>query len=459
MKLPEQFQEQMKALLGAEYQDYEESFGQERSVGLRVNRKKISVEDFLDRVSFSLSKVPWTENGFYYREDEPVTRHPYYYAGLYYIQEPSAMMPARCLPVRPGDRVLDLCAAPGGKSTELGARLEGRGLLVSNDISRSRAQALLKNLELFGISNLLVTSETPGKLLGCFPEYFDKILTDVPCSGEGMFRREPGMIKSWMERGPEYYIPIQREILEAAVGMLAPGGMLLYSTCTFNREEDEGNISWLLERHPEMSLEPVEWQEGFSAGFLEHTVRIWPHKVRGEGHFAALLKKKGSVQREVAAAQKSRTVMPVTARRDKAGDVSRQAMSELSEFLDGMSFPEKESGKLEIRGGKAYLLPEAFPALPGIRLLRTGLYLGDLKKERFEPSQALAMCLRAEGVSKALDLPLEDERAIRYLKGETLETDNSRGWILVCTDGFGLGWAKAAGGTLKNKYCAGWRMQ
>ena len=239
MKLPEDYIESMRQLLGEEeLQNYLDCFDAPRTYGLRVNTGKISVETFLKRTPFHLTPVPWVENGFYYDPEEGVTKHPDYYAGLYYIQEPSAMVPASRLPIEEGDRVLDLCAAPGGKSTELAARLRGTGLLVSNDISRSRAQGLLKNLELFGAGNILVTSETPESLLGNFEGFFDKILVDAPCSGEGMFRKDKDMVKSWMEHGPEYYAPIQQEILRTAVKMLRPGGLLLYSTCTFSPLEN-----------------------------------------------------------------------------------------------------------------------------------------------------------------------------------------------------------------------------
>ena len=234
----------MKAILGEEYDDFLAGFEKPRHYGLRVNTAKITVEEFKELVPFHLTQIPWVENGFYYEEEDAPTRHPYYYAGLYYLQEPSAMAPAALLPVDPGDRVLDLCAAPGGKSTELGARLKGQGLLVSNDISNSRAKALLKNLELAGVSNLCVTSETPEKLADVFGPFFDKILVDAPCSGEGMFRKDPDLIKSWQEHGPSYYAPIQRQILSQAVRMLKPGGYLLYSTCTFAACEDEDTVHW-----------------------------------------------------------------------------------------------------------------------------------------------------------------------------------------------------------------------
>ena len=258
MQLPETFLEQMKQLLGSDYDAWLESYAQKPFAGLRINETKTDRETWESALApFSFRRVPWTGNGYYIGEDAKASRHPYYYAGLYYLQEPSAMAPAAVLPVCPGDKVLDLCAAPGGKSTELGARLLGEGLLVSNDISNSRAKALLKNLELFGIPNICVTSETPEKLASVFGPYFDKILVDAPCSGEGMFRKDPDLIKSWLERGPEYYAPIQRQILKSAAAMLKPGGMLLYSTCTFAKMEDEDTISWLLSEEPDLCQQRI----------------------------------------------------------------------------------------------------------------------------------------------------------------------------------------------------------
>lgn len=451
MKLPESFTTSMKELLGSDYEAYLASLDEPKSLGLRVNTSKISVEDFLKITPFSLTPVPWTENGFYYEAKEPVTKHPHYHAGLYYIQEPSAMIPASRLPIEDGDRVLDLCAAPGGKATELAARLSGTGLLVANDISNSRAKGLLKNLELFGVGNMLVTSETPEKLLRYFEGYFDKILIDAPCSGEGMFRREPAMIKSWEEHGPAYYARIQHEILEAAAKLLRPGGKLLYSTCTFSEIENEGTIRALLDAHPELALVPIKGYEGFSGGSLSDCIRVFPHKVKGEGHFAALLQKAGDDRRRNEGKQPEK----------KKG---KKLPPELLEFLNLIPRLKDLQDGIELREERAYLMPEGLPTVRGLRFLRTGLYLGECRKNRFEPSQALAMHLRMEDFPYRVSLSSGDDRIMRYLKGESVElsekeTPVKKGWILVGTDGFPLGWAKLAGGMLKNKYYPGWRVQ
>ena len=412
MNLPKVFEEKMKDLLGSEYEAYTACYDEPRHYGLRVNTAKISVEDFLKIAPWPLEPVPWIHNGFYYDGDNiQPSKHPYYFAGLYYLQEPSAMTPADRLPVEPGDRVLDVCAAPGGKATELGAKLGGTGVLAANDLSSSRAKGLLKNLELFGIGNVLILSEEPGKLVSYFPEYFDKILIDAPCSGEGMFRKEKKMVKAWEEHGPEFFSKIQRSIVTQAAQMLRPGGMLLYSTCTFSPEENEQTIEYLLQEYPEFKICEMEGYEGFADGMPQVTESKNPEQ--------------------------------------------------LEEFL-GHIDRKFESSRMDLRGEKVYYMPEGLPTLRGIRFLRTGLLMGELKKNRFEPSQALAMNLKKEEYDQVIDLPLEDERVMKYLKGETLDVEDlvkpkDKGWYLICVDGYPLGFGKLVNQMLKNKYLPGWR--
>lgn len=458
MNLPETFVSKMKRLLGSDYENYEKCFDLPRHYGLRVNTAKISVDEFLKIAPWPLRPVPWIENGFYYDGDvyQPA-RHPYYFAGLYYLQEPSAMTPANRLPIDPGDRVLDVCAAPGGKATELGARLNGTGVLAANDLSSSRAKGLLKNLELFGIGNVLVLCEEPGKLVLCFQEYFDKILIDAPCSGEGMFRKDKKMIRAWEEHGPEYFSRIQKSIITQAARMLAPGGMLLYSTCTFDPEENEKTIEYLLQEYPEFQICDLRPYAGFSPGIpeetngknpdLSRTVRIFPHRMEGEGHYLALLKKGGEQSRR-----------PESVRTGKG---KGKLPEELTEFFSLIS-REFDPARVEIRSGKVYYMPEGLPSMKGIRFLRTGLLLGELKKNRFEPSQALAMNLKKAEYSYTLDFSVRDDRVVKYLKGETLDVEDlvspkEKGWYLVCVDGYPLGFGKLANQTLKNKYLPGWR--
>ena len=449
----------MKALLGDEYDSYIESFNDKRLYGLRVNNLKISTEDFLKICPFKLEPIPWIENGFYYSEEDKPAKHPYYFAGLYYIQEPSAMTPANVLPIDEGDVVFDMCAAPGGKSTELAAKLNKTGLLITNDISNSRAKALLKNVEVFGVPNLCVLNEDPVGIASRFSGFFDKVLIDAPCSGEGMFRRDKAMVKDWLQKGPDYYVPIQRKLLLDAADMLKKGGMLLYSTCTFSVKENEENIAYLLQERPDMELLMPEWDEYFSHGKkegFENCIRIFPHLAPGEGHFAALLGKRTDGEEQSEKCLKK----PAKSKKTPVSDL--KDCPEFAVFMQQITKPL--SGKTEVQKERIYLLPEGTKIERGIRYLRTGLYLGDQKKKRFEPSQALAMCLKAEDFKKSVSFKGDDERVIRYLKGETLdlsdtEAENEKGWVLVCVDGYGLGWGKAAGGILKNKYYAGWRMQ
>lgn len=458
MKLPEIFEQKMKELLKDEFPEYIACYDEPRYYGLRVNTSKISVEDFKKICPFEIKQIPWIENGFYYNGDTVVpSKHPYYFAGLYYLQEPSAMTPANRLPIEKGDKVLDVCAAPGGKATELGAKLGNTGVLVANDLSNSRAKGLLKNIEVFGIGNVLVLSEEPGKLENYFPEYFDKILIDAPCSGEGMFRKDKKMVKAWEEHGPEFFSNIQKSIILQAARMLKPGGMMLYSTCTFDSRENEQVIEHLLKEYPEFRVVPMKEYEGFCHGMPEftdtkrdeivNTVRIFPHKMKGEGHYLALL-------------QKGEPVIKASYNIPRKG--KKKLPGDLELFLNDISW-ELDGTRMDIHGERVYYMPEDIPNVKGIRFLRTGLLFGELKKNRFEPSQALAMCLKKEEYTKTLDFSAKDERITRYLKGETLEVEDlvdgkAKGWYLVCVDSYPLGWGKLSNGTLKNKYLPGWRL-
>lgn len=451
MKLPIAFTEKMKTLLKDEYEAYEASFTQQRIAGLRVNTLKISPEEFLKISPFELERIPWTTNGFYYNCDIQPAKHPYYFAGLYYIQEPSAMTPAAMLPIEEGDRVLDLCAAPGGKTTELAAKLGGTGVLVTNDISNSRAKALLKNVEVFGVRNAVVTNEAPEKLVHYFEGYFDKILVDAPCSGEGMFRKDPSIVKSWEQYGVEHYNNLQKEIILHAAKMLKPGGMMLYSTCTFSPEENEGTIQFLKEHYPEFQVLPLPMYEGFDHGHPEwvdgsedisNCIRLWPHRIKGEGHFIALLQKGQEERRRKAVTN----LKPV------------KVSEEAAVFLKDVKVKAFKKN-LELHGERLNSWPDEMVDLTGMRLMRTGMYLGDIKNKRFEPSQSLAVSLHKEEYPNSISFSLGDERIIRYLKGETIEIEDKslNGYVLVCVDDFSLGWAKASKGSLKNKYHPGWR--
>ncbi len=473
MKLPEKFEERMKGMLGEEYDQFAASYEKPRTWGLRVNTLKITPEEFVRIAPFHLKKIPWVENGFYYREEDRPSRHPYYFAGLYYLQEPSAMAPASRLDVRPGERVLDLCAAPGGKSTELGARLRGRGLLVSNDISGPRMKGLLKNIEVFGITNAFLTNEEPERLARRFPEDFDKILVDAPCSGEGMFRKEPAMLEAWTPDKTEACAGMQAKILDEAVKMLRPGGRLLYSTCTFAPTENEGSVGRILARCPELEPEEMPSCGGFAPGApewgggcpgLEKSIRLWPHRVNGEGHYMALLRK-GGIAPEIAVCDKWQRRKKDHQKRRKQESFNDSLMDGeqrklFDDFIFHVDFPFARE-RLEVRGAMVYMLPEA--DIPrGLSFVRNGLLVGELKKGRFEPSQPLAMALKASQYDFCLNLPADDPRTGQYLRGETLQVTSSegaggKGWRLVCVDGYPLGWGKLVNGVLRNKYLSGWR--
>lgn len=392
MSLPDRFIRNMTELLGEDYPAWRDSLLCVPNTGIRVNELKITKDRFFDlwkKCSVeSLEEIPWIHNGFFTKNTAEFSGHPLYQAGLFYIQEPSAMAPAENLPISPGDYVLDLCAAPGGKSTELLARLGGTGLLHSNDISASRAQALRKNLELAGAANAFVTAESPDKLSACFPGFFDKILVDAPCSGEGMFRREPGMSAYWEEKGPEYYAPLQADILSAAVTMLKYGGCLMYSTCTFSPLENEANVLSLLDRFPELQLLEIPEQEGFCHGVLpgtEKCVRIYPHKMRGEGQFMALF-----VKRTCAGGQKAE-----------------------KDLVSPKRYIYEKNDEI-------YLIPSGVRPYPSLRYLMTGLHLATRKKNRVMPSQALAEALFEGEWGREFNISCDDTRVMKYLRGETL---------------------------------------
>lgn len=452
MKLPQEFKDRMIKLLGEEeFAVYEASLTEPRYNGLRVNTLKFTPEEFMEISPFKLRPIPWCPNGFYYNREENPAKHPYYHGGFYYIQEPSAMTPASFLPVEPGDKVLDLCAAPGGKTTELGAKLQKKGVLFSNDISISRTKALLHNIELNGIPNIVVMSEESSKLAPRLEGYFDKILVDAPCSGEGMFRKDPAMVKAWGPEKVELYSSIQREIIVDAAKMLKPGGLMIYSTCTFAPEENEQSMEYLLEQCPEMSLVELPMYEGFDQGHpewsktgredLKRCRRLWPHRIEGEGHFVALLKKDENAE--------TRRVRPYPYKGAKLPEEITDFMKETNLQLD----PKR----MEIHEGRVFYMPEGLPDLKGFRIVRAGLFLGNLKKKRFEPSQPLAMAFgEGEGYER-VNLSLEDENLIRFLKCETISVEGPKGNVLVCLEGRPLGFGKLANGTLKNKYRPSWR--
>ncbi len=484
--LPEKFLERMQNMLGEEYPAFLESLSGKRYRALRLNPLKTRIQEGKEKLPFALSPVPWTKNGFYYEEEEQPGKHPYHEAGLYYIQEPSAMAPVPCLmeerasvaaiperqeehvsaaaiperqeePATPG-RVLDLCAAPGGKSTQIAEYMRGRGMLITNEIHPQRAKILSENIERMGISNAIVLNETPESLSKRFIAFFDRILVDAPCSGEGMFRKNDNAGEEWSEENVALCAERQDGILDCAATMLKPGGRLVYSTCTFATAEDEGSVSRFLETHPDFCLEKEE--------------RLMPHKIKGEGHFLAVLHREGGQLSSAAT----------------AGTEKSLTLKDCREFLDfakeALTIPAEEltAGKILLRfGEQLYLAPAETPSLRGLKVLRPGLHLGTVKKNRFEPSHALALFLKKEQAVHAVNLACDGTAVRKYLEGQTLtigegcdvemadimtrgsmaaeQADVSllKGWCLVCVDGYSLGWGKAAGAVLKNHYPKGLR--
>ena len=467
--LPQSFLDSMNEILGEDYEAFLAGFDGQRQYGLRVNTLKMNLEEFERIAPFHLKKVPWISNGYFYEAEDAPAKHPFYSAGLYYLQEPSAMTPASRLKVQPGERVLDLCAAPGGKATELGAALQGEGLLVANDINTARARALLRNLELFGISNSFVTNEPPHVLAERFPEFFHKIMVDAPCSGEGMFRKNPAVVDSWQEKGPEYFSKLQREIIVQAADMLLPGGIMFYSTCTFSPLENEKTITHLLKERPDMEVIPMEDYEGFAEGLTSYRGevfdescklcrRIWPHKMSGEGHFMALLHKKNGVQQQV-----QQTVSQSSIWWEKCKGLNKEQKAAAEDFFSHVNIAYDEK-RIDVRGDNLYYLPAPKYDGRGLHFLRNGLFMGEFKKKRFEPSQPFALALHAQDFDPVLDCPADEERLSRYLRGETLDVSDliagekkRKGWQLVMVAGHPLGFGKLVNNNLKNKYPAGWR--
>ncbi len=439
--LPELFCARMKTLLGPAADDFFASYALPRRVALRFNPRKTAD---LPELPFSLRPVPWAKHGYYYDPSARPGLHPYHDAGLYYLQEPSAMAPAMLLDAKPGERVLDLCAAPGGKATQLAAAMDNQGLLVCNEIHPKRAQILSGNIERLGFSNTLVLNEAPERLADRFPGWFDRILVDAPCSGEGMFRKEEAARTDWSLSTVQMCAARQSDILDQAAQMLRPGGRLVYSTCTFAPEENEGVIAAFLRRHPDYRLAQVEapwfspgcpaWADGNPA--LSHTFRLWPHLLAGEGHFAAVLQREGD-------APSAQTI----------GFRPSPLPAQAAAFLEDLAIHLPLGVPIPF-GQTLYLAPPETPDLTGLRALRVGLALGQLRKERFEPAHALALWLK--DAARCVSMPADSAELSRYLHGETLPT-TVRGWCLVQADAYSLGWAKGADGTLKNHYPRGLR--
>ena len=427
--LPREFLLRMEKQLGEEYPQFLLSLERPRAVALRFNPLK-GGEPVLPFVE---AGVPWEPCGYYYAPEARPGLHPYHEAGVYYLQEASAMAPVALLAPQPGEKVCDLCAAPGGKTTQIAGRMAGEGFLLCNEINPKRAKILSRNIERMGVCNALVTNEHPKTLAEKYAGFFDKVLVDAPCSGEGMFRKEEAAVTDWSPETVQMCANRQREILQSAAKLVRPGGRLVYSTCTFAPEENEEAVERFLETHPEFTPETVEapW---FIPG-PNGSFRLWPHKLLGEGHFAAVLRKTGGEMENT---------------REKPGEKLPKEWVSFAKELD-IRLP---AGKAVMFGQSLYWAPEEMPDIRGVRVLRPGLELGEVKKDRFQPAHALALWLKE--AKNIWNLSADSKDTAAYMHGETIPAAVS-GWCLLTVDGYSIGWGKGDGKVLKNHYPKGLR--
>lgn len=459
MNLPIEFEKKMKAFLGDEWDDFLYSYDNNRFQALRFNTLKVQSQEERMRILKTLKissdkKVSWANEAYYFDENVRPGKHPYHEMGLYYIQEPSAMSAAALLAPKPGMRVLDLCAAPGGKSTQLATYLGDSGLLVSNEINTQRSRILSQNIERMGIKNAIVTNEDSFVLASHFPGFFNAIQVDAPCSGEGMFRKLPEAIEQWSVENVAICAARQKEILDNAAVMLKPGGTIVYSTCTFSKEENEDVIEYFLERHPDFTLEEME--------------RFWPHKVDGEGHFVAKLVRRGCVDTDLKADRKTQKNKNSKNRKNETKPaLTKENMKLLSEFLDETISEDMaawiKNSRLVMFGEQLYRLPDMEVDIKGLKVQRAGLHIGEFKKQRFEPSHSLALALKLNDAKNVVKLTCDNPQTIGFFNGQSVMLSDEqaaeckKGWALVCVDGYPAGWGKVNGAQVKNHYPKGLR--
>lgn len=478
--IPEAFLERMSRYLGDDYPAFARCLGEAPRSGLRVNTLKLSPEEFRQISPFELGgRVSWCPSAFHLPPSiQAPGLHPYHLAGLYYLQDPSAMAPAELLAPQPGERVLDLAAAPGGKGTQLAALMRGEGLLVANEIKTKRVGHLAQNVERWGAGNVVITNETPEALADHFGAFFDRVLLDAPCSGEGMFRKDMAARADWSLDMVQGCSLRQSSILRIAAKLVRPGGYLLYSTCTFAPEENEAVIGRLLEetsRTSPFEVVRLPQLEGFSPGrpdwldlrgvrrpqsssweglprlqslgtssALQRAVRLFPHRVAGEGHFACLLRRASSAGEDTLQGN------------DRLAKPSRQQIGFWRGFVSEVLRVDVAEEKLRALGGRLYLVPEGLPDLGQSRLVHPGVWLGSLKKDRFEPAHPLALLLRKGQAAKVLDLEPGDPLLAAYLRGESFQAAGPPGWLVLTVDGYPLGWGKRVQGNVKNHFPRGW---
>lgn len=481
MNLPEAFENRMKELLGAEYAEFREALCHDTEVTKGIRLSAMRTADAPGGAAELHTRllgepVSWSVNGYYAKADTQPGKSIYHEAGAFYLQEPSAMITEALASPKPGEKVLDLCAAPGGKATALGDALAGEGILIANEIHPSRVKILSENIERMGISNALVLNETPGKIAELFPQFFDLIVVDAPCSGEGMFRKEEAALTEWSEENVTMCAERQKDILKEAVKCLAPGGRMVYSTCTFAPAEDEENIAWLLRNYPELHLSdvPEEVRKNVSQGLpvagaeiAEKTVRIWPHKHKGEGHFAALLYKDGFAENESEDREernsgkdgkRGKNIALSREQRESFETFAKECLTEAGRerFKEVLTYSPKDEKIAVLFGDNLYLEPFYFPG-KGIKIERAGLHLGTFAKNRFEPSLAVAKALRRGEFAN--DVEISEEGALAYLRGEQISgvDPKLKGWVRLTYKGFALGFGKASSGRIKNHYPKGLR--
>lgn len=459
MNLPIEFEKKMKAFLGNEWDDFLYSYDNNRFQALRFNTLKVQSPEERMRILKTLKissdkRVSWANAAYYFDENVRPGKHPYHEMGLYYIQEPSAMSAAALLAPKPGMRVLDLCAAPGGKSTQLATYLGDSGLLVSNEINTQRSRILSQNIERMGIKNAIVTNEDSFVLASHFPGFFNAIQVDAPCSGEGMFRKLPEAIEQWSMENVAICAARQKEILDNAAVMLKPGGVIVYSTCTFSKEENEDVIEYFLERYPDFTLEEME--------------RFWPHKVDGEGHFVAKLVRRGCVDTDLKADRKTQKNKNSKNRKNETKPaLTKENMKLLSEFLDETISEDMaawiKNSRLVMFGEQLYRLPDMEVDIKGLKVQRAGLHIGEFKKQRFEPSHSLALALKLSEAKNVVKLTWDDPQTTSFFNGQSVMLSDEqtaeckKGWALVCVDGYPAGWGKVNGAQVKNHYPKGLR--
>ncbi len=453
LMINESYHNKLDSIFQQNKEKYIDILDKEPNFGIRFNSLKIKNNTIFAKLGIEKDKVQWAENGYYLKAEDSVTKNPLYEAGAYYIQEPSAMIPASVIDIQEGDVVLDMCAAPGGKTTLIGEKLKGTGALVANDISNSRAKILAKNVEKFGITNAVILSENQEVLEKKLENFFDKILIDAPCSGEGMFRKEPAVEKYWHDKIDLEYQEIQKSLLSSAALMLKDGGQIVYSTCTFNKLENEEVVLWFLENNEDFELVDLDHETlGISMGHnisehfdLTKTGRIYPFAQRGEGHFVAKIQRKGeNIPTDLGNNHKT---------------INNKQYASLVEFFDKnfKSLEVKDLGNYIVKHIDSYFISPIDPSrFKGVRVVRSGFHLGDESK-KFQPSSVLARGIEPSDFKGVINLDISDQKALKYLKGETIDFDlNYDGTVLICVDDLPLGFGIIKNNKIKNKYNKHW---